>query len=174
MNVTYKWKFPNIALFDEAKATELFKVNTSMFLDSVLTTVQGNVISEAPVGATTELRNKIIQKKVSYKKGYVISAAKYSAAVNSGRKAAPVSQKADASLEAWIKRSTAGRAYFNGLKSTYPKITVKSAIFLLKRAKKKKPTKANDFFDRGVLKSQPIINRMQINYKKQLASGLQK
>jgi len=164
----YKWKFPDIPLFNANEGIKAVNKYNSMLLDSVLTEYQQAIIQAAPVGASTQLRNSIQQEKISNNKGRIIVNAKYAATIEDGRKAAPVSASADLSLTAWVKRSIKGRKYFASLKQTYPKITVKQAVFLLKKGKKRKPTKKNPFFTRGRKKATPAVKKIYASYQARL------
>lgn len=167
-----KWKIPHIALLNDKVAIQKFTSLSGGFVDSVLLEYQKKIVDEAPVGATGLLKNTIFTERNSPTKGRVYLNTKYGVVVNSGRKASPVSASADPSLEAWIKRSTSGRAFFSGLQVSYPKITIKQAIFLLKRSKKKKPTKANPFFNRGKMKASPRVSKLYSSFVSNLAKEL--
>jgi hypothetical protein len=146
-------------------------------MNNVLLTIQNSVAIVTPVGATGAMRAslKTLIKKMSSKIiGIVGYGAKYTPAVNDGRKAAPVSQKGQVSLRRWIQKSTKGRLYFSGLKNKYPKITLKQATFLLARSLKNKKREGQRFFEKGLENAKADINRIIKGLGTNIVKGLLK
>ena len=171
MTVQFKWKIPKIPLFNHKEASALFQKEGTKTLNIMTTVVSTNIQFSAPVGATGELKNTI-GTSVSYPVGSTFTSKKYAPVIEKGRKAAPVSAQADASLSAWIRLSTKGQKYFSALKQKYPKIKLKGAIFLLKRSMKRKKRKANPFFSRGIRRSEKRLRLESGLLNRRLAQGL--
>lgn len=169
--VKFEWKIPKIPLFNPKQANALFDKQINLSLNAMTTVVQTNISFGAPAGATGRLKNTI-GTLISKNKGRVFTGVNYAPVIEVGRKAAPVSAKADISLSNWIRQSTKGRAYFSGLKSKYPKITIKGAIYLLKRSLGRKKRKANPFFARGIKRSQKRLRLESGILARKLAIGL--
>ncbi len=169
--ITYDWKVPNTPLFNSDKSKEFIAERKLTIFSKITPIIQTGIKLKTPVGATTTLRNSIMMK-VTKDKASVFTNLKYAIPIHDGRRAAPVARSADASLDAWIRLSNKGRRYFSGLKSKFPKITVKQAIFLLKRGKKQKPTKGQPFFDEGLKSVSAILQGTLQNLLKLFANGL--
>ncbi len=168
---TIKFKTPKTPLFDPALAKTFFDTNKTKFFDKILPVIQTGIKLKAPAGATVELKNSI-KTRVTGDSGFIFTDLSYAVVVNDGRRAAPVSASADASIAAWIKRSTKGQAFFSNLKSKYKRITIKQAVFLLKRGKKNKKTKGQKFFERGFRSVGAITNRTMKRLLDDVTSGL--
>ena len=171
MTVKFEWKIPKIPLFNPKQANALFDKQINKSLNTMTTVVQTNISFDAPAGATGRLKNSI-GTSISTNKGRVFTGVNYAPVIEKGRKAAPVSSSADIGLRNWIRQSTKGKLYFSGLKSRYPKITLKSAIFLLKRSMKRKKRKPNPFFSRGVKRSEKRLRLESGILLRNLAIGL--
>ncbi len=170
--ISFKWKVPRSPLFNETLAKPYTESQKSKIFAKILPVYQAGIILKAPVGATARLRNSI-QMKVTPDNGSVFTDLSYAVPVNDGRDAAPVAASADASLSAWIRRSSKGQAFFSALRSKYPKITVEGAIFILKRSKKEKPTPGQTFFEKGVEAVGGIIAKTYQRILADFAAGLQ-
>ena len=170
--VEYRWKIPDIALYSEGKSKEVFTKNATRTLNNMTIILEQNMKKTAPVGHTAQLINSI-QTAVKGFTGSVFSTAKYASIINRGRGAAPVSR--DASIEAWIRLSKKGQLYLSSLRATYgPKTSIKQAAFLLRRSMKRRPRKANPFWDRGRKKSVPGLEKEANKFLTNLKNGLLK
>lgn len=170
-----KIKSSDFPIFDkkDTRATEKESMNK---LNNILLTIQNHVAIVTPVGATGSLRSSLkttIRKtKIGKMIGSVLFGKKYAGAVNDGRKASPVSKLGQKSLRRWIQKSTKGRSYFNSLKDKYPKITLRSAVFLLARSMKQKERKGQEFFEKGIKNAKADINRIVSRLGTILVRGL--
>ena len=167
----FELKKPNIKLFDRNKSQAFIKQEVGKTIDTITSVVKTNIVFGAPVGGTGNLKNSIKSERDGFT-GSVFTNVGYASVVENGRRAAPVAESADDDLRVWITRSRKGRAYFQSLKSKYKNITLKGAIFLLKRGKKRKPTKANPFFQRGIDRSFKRIRRETTFLLEKIRRGL--
>ncbi len=156
-----KFKVPNTALFDPVKAKALFSKDINIYLDKSLMTIQSNIKVEAPV-FEGQLRNSIHTERDNLI-GRVISGVDYAVVLNEGRKPG-ATPPPSSSLIGWIRRSAKGRSWFAKMQSSYPKITLQSAAYILARSIGKKGFK-NDFWDRGIDKS---VRQVKLNGEKLL------
>lgn len=161
-----KMKEPKINLFKPKKATDIFEREGEVAMNRALVEMQNNIVPLVPRGVTSRLVNSIrtIVKKIAEAviRGKVFSDLQepYGIVQESGRRAAPVSAGGQELIARWIRLSTNGQAYFNALKQTYPKITVRQATFLLARSMKRRARKGKEFFKKGVEKSLPAVDRI--------------
>ena len=164
-------KVPKISLFSKTRSKEVIRKIQKRGLNDMLLTFQRNIKTEAPKGATADLKNNIFTENFTTH-GKVFATAPYANVIEKGRRAAPVAQEAD--IEGWIRRSTSGRAYQAALRAKFPKITLKGMEFLLRRSLKRKKREPNPFFERGIEKSTARINKIQKEIEIDLKVQLQK
>lgn len=162
-------KRPNIMLFKESAAQQMIDRETMKTINRALITIGNRVRSLTPVGASGDLRSSI-RSSVKMRRndiiGRLFTGKKYAMVVEEGRKASPVSKTGQRSLKRWIMLSSKGRAYFDGLRSKYPKITLKQATFLLARSLKRKKRKGQKFFSTGVKETRVQVENMFKNLGK--------
>ena len=152
----------DLPIVDSKKAEKVIEKESVNRMNNVLLSIQNEVSKETPVGSTGDLRSSLnteIKRVAGNLIGSVFFGKKYALPVNDGRKASPVSVVGQRGLSRWIQKSTKGRAYFSGLKSSYPKITLRQATFLLARSMKRRARKAQQFFEKGIANAQSDINR---------------
>lgn len=156
--ITFKWKVPKSPLFDSKLAGPFLAKNRKLVFASIMPLYQTSIIMGAPVGASGLLRKNIL---IHYgdKKSAISNDVEYAAAVNDGRRAAPIAMEAQLSLEKWVRLSSAGQSWFSSLKSKYKKITVEQAVAILRRTKKKKKTKGQRYFEKGIENAGDAVNK---------------
>lgn len=166
--IKFTWKVPNTPIFKESQAKNYFAQNKPLLFATIMPILQSGVVSNTPVGAMGVLRKSFVIKYGD--KSELTSDTEYAAAVNDGRRAKPVSAEADHSITKWLRLSTRGQAFMAALRGSYPnvkeKALLRSALFILKRAKKKRATPGQHFFEAG-LKSVEVV--LEAAYKRILA-----
>jgi len=170
-----KVKMPNTKLFDLSEGTRAIKQEAIKAMNRAVAVIESNVISEAPVGATGDLRSSINSNVKSTGQsviGIVFAGKRYAMPVNDGRKASPVSATGQLSIKRWVEKSSGGRALWSSLRAKYPKITSKQVAFLVARKKKQKATKGQKFFDKGFELSVSEINRIFKQFNIRVAEKL--
>lgn len=180
--IAFKYKVPNLAVLNAEKGAKVTQKLISKYLSDIIPEIQTNIKVKAPVGATGSLRDGI-QMKITGNTGRVFTTAPYSAVIERGRKAAPVSQKADPSLARWLKATDKGnrmlaitRKMMMKNRRTAPSevAVMRSAIFILKRSMKLRKRKPNPYFSKGIDNSAPYIRKRTTLFSKQIASELKK
>lgn len=166
-----KFKVPKSALFVPQKFTALMAKTTNVAVNDMTEVLKFNIRKEAPVGATTQLKNTV-QSTVNKNVGRVFTGVDYAVVIEKGRRAAPVARGAN--LKIWIRRSKKGQAYFAALKSKYKNITLAGADFLLRRSLKNKKRNPDPFFERGINDSKSTLRKIQSDTLKKMAIGLTK
>jgi hypothetical protein len=167
----------DIPITNPQKGKRVIDIDSRRNLDNILLTIQKEVAELTPVGATGDLRSSLrtnVRKKGANIIGEVFFGKKYALPVNDGRKASPVSIQGQRGLSRWIEKSRKGRAYFSGLKSAYPKVTLKQATFLLSRSMKKKARKGQKFFEEGIKNASSKINKIISNLGNKLVKDMVK
>lgn len=156
--INFKWKVPKSPLFDSKLAGPFLAKNRKLVFASIMPLYQTGIIMAAPVGATGLLRKNVL---IHYgdMKSAIANEVEYAAAVNDGRKAAPIAMEAQLSLEKWVRLSSAGRSWFAALKAKYKKITVEQAVNILRWSKKKKRTPGKRFFEKGIFSAGDAVNK---------------
>ena len=179
MTIKFQWKIPKIPLFNPSAANALFDKQIHKTLNTMTETVRTNIVWSAPAGATGLLKK--IGTSVSGSKGKVFTTVNYAAVIEVGRRAAPVSAKADKSLTDWLRQTRKGRRmliiarnFMMKKRKSKPSTVqvIKSALFLLKRSMKRKKRKANPFFARGVKRSEKRLRLESGILLRKLAQGL--
>ena len=164
-------KVPNIALFNTAKALTVYDKLATKYVDAITSTFQASIISKAPTGGSGRLKNSIKTKRKKYT-GIVYPSVKYAEFVERGRRAGrmPPSKR----LVNWLKRSRKGRNRFQALKARYPRITYKSAAYLVARAIGKHGTRPTWFWSKGEAQALPVVNALKMSFYREYVKGLKK
>jgi hypothetical protein len=152
--MNFKFKTPDIPLFDIGKAKRLFGNEITRALDTMADETVKNVVMEAPK-ASGQLINHVKSERVNALSARAFVDVDYGVVVEKGRRRNKRQPPIDALIN-WMKRSAQGSAYYNALKSSYKRITYKSAAYVLARSIGKKGIKANPFFHRGVKKTESV------------------
>jgi hypothetical protein len=167
----------DLPVLDGNKASKVIEKEGGIRLNNVLLTIQNSIATVTPVGATGDLRSSLrtdIKRKGGNLIGSVFFGKKYALPVNDGRKASPVSRLGQQGLARWIEKSRKGRSYFSGLKSTYPKVNLRQATFLLARSLKLRERVGQKFFEKGIENAKADINRFISRLGDSLVKGLVK
>jgi len=164
-----KLKVPNITIFNKNKFERATEEETKIAMNSALIEAQNKIIFKTPVGDTGMLRASINTslRKIGLKlRGLVFSGVKYAIPLEYGRR--PGKFPPYTALINWIRRSSAGQAVFNALRTRYPKIKPASAAFLVARAIKNKGIKEKKFFRNGIKEALPEMKNIFKNLGKKL------
>lgn len=168
--IKYKWNVPKAPIFHSKEAATYFKNNRLKIFSSIMPVLQSGVVSSTPVGASGLLRKSFV---ITYgKDARLTSSLQYAAAVNDGRRAAPVDLSAKEGIIKWIRLTNRGQAYFAALREKYKKITHEQAAFLLMRSKKRRKTPGQFFFEAGLESVQKVVRGVYVRILKDMANGL--
>jgi len=180
--IKFNYKLPKSAIFNPEKAQALFGTQMTSTINDIVSVIKINIQNEAPVGATSQLRNTI-GSTVTPKRGVVFTGVDYAVVIEKGRKAAPVAKAANESLKKWMQTTRKGRSFLLNVRKmmmekrkTNPSTeqVMKSALYVLKRSMKRKKREPNPFFDRGIDKSKAVIKRLSRELLKLIAAGMVK
>jgi len=134
-----------------------------------LLAAQGKIILQTPVGDTGLLRASVktsVNQKPANIFGLVFSGVKYAIPLEWGRR--PGKFPPYKALINWVRRSSAGRAVWEALRGTYPKIKPSQVAFLVARSIKNKGIKEKRFFRNGIKDAMPEIKNIFRNLGKKL------
>ena len=170
--IKFNYKLPKSAIFNPEKAQALFGTQMTSTINDIVSVIKINIQNEAPVGDTAQLRNTI-GTTVSQRRGTVFTGVDYAIVVEQGRAAGKRQPPSDALIN-WLRRTAKGQSLFGKMKSKNPRITYKSAAYVLSRSIGKKGIKANPFFDRGINKSRAVISKLSRSLLKLITAGMVK
>jgi hypothetical protein len=160
------FKKPDIAFFDMAKVKSIFGKRIGGSIAEVLENSRNEIFRRAPHGVSGYLKSTIGTNQPSYFEGEVFVTAPYAIIVERGRRAAPVSQSADAGLIRWLTKTRQGIEFVSAIRMKYfanaarrvnsqaqasqlEQQVLKSALFILKRSKARKKTPGQYYFRDG-------------------------
>ena len=175
----FKLKAPKLTIFNTKKSVGTLDTLGRIYMDRVLLKEQNEIQKLAPTGDTGLLRASIstkLQRSVGFLTGTVfIEATKgvgsYAAVMEFGRRKGK-KQPPSKVFFGWLRNTTQGREFFADLKSTYKKITIPQAAFILARSIKKKGIKGKHYFKNGLKEAKPSVKHILKQYKKAIAKKL--
>lgn len=156
-----KLKVPKIAFFEPKKFEKRTRQEDVIAVNSALIEAQNKIVARTPVGGSSQLigsiKTQLIQKTLRLF-GLVFSGVKYAIPLEFGRR--PGKFPPYKALINWVRRSSAGRAVWNALRGTYPKIKAPQVAFIVARSIKNKGIKEKKFFRGGIKDAMPQIKNI--------------
>lgn len=172
-------EIPKNSMFNK-NIRDIFNQEVSYTLNDGIEEFRNQIISRTPIGATKMLVNSI-KTSVKDNQASVFTGAKpYDVIVERGRRAAPIAKSADQDLLRWLRLSKNGQKFVKKIRSSMSQkgkevsneTVLRSALFLLKRSKAKKPTKGKFFFRSGVKAGKKITKDFFFGFNSRLMKRL--